>query len=336
MSVQTLTKKLFETTDGSAISRIVKKLMKEANRYRNDVIVVLFEYMKNGNIEHWRSFVVPDVISIIEDGETSYSIYFEEGLLDPVTAYWCVSGLLKTAGLDCYKLLTEFALDESNDLDSRSHAIKCLANDSNQTFVSGLPTDPGHWKQEELPIDQLKKWSTEGFPKGEGFRPPLQHPSLENPVSDIELLASIFENKLAKYRSRDQDLANPSNWLVFANPADIEDIRSKWTLPELYLEFLEKFSPLKVLVSGINLYGASDLIKAQHGYSYNPVKNVVIGNWPLEYVVIADRGADPFVIDLSNIKHGDAPVLTATHGQGEWRFEKHTGKFKTFLSRLSK
>ena len=28
MSVQTLTKKLFETTDGEAISKIVKKLMK--------------------------------------------------------------------------------------------------------------------------------------------------------------------------------------------------------------------------------------------------------------------------------------------------------------------
>ncbi len=124
----------------------------------------------------------------------------------------------------------------------------------------------------------------------------------------------------------------------------MKQIKERWNLPKEYLEFLEKNeSGIEIddvkedvedefgLANGIALYGYSNLIKNQDGYSYNSIKKEVLEEWPKDYVVIADTGADPFVLDLSQSNGSDAPVLFAYHGEGKWDFKKHFDSFKIFL-----
>src|SRR5260370_9601633 len=92
----------------------------------------------------------------------------------------------------------------------------------------------------------------------------------------------------------------------------------------MYSEFLRNFSPLRVNVvsrrhyQGLDLYGASELLSAQSGYSLDALTGERIGGWPLEYLVIANHAGDPFVLDLSQPGTVDAPVLTAGHDHPPW------------------
>lgn len=65
---------------------------------------------------------------------------------------------------------------------------------------------------------------------------------------------------------------SPSNWLAVANADDIEEIKSRWKLPSVYLDFLTRFSPVRVTLEskrfwngGLQLFGAAELIEAQAG-----------------------------------------------------------------------
>ncbi len=137
----------------------------------------------------------------------------------------------------------------------------------------------------------------------------------------------MLEKKLAASRKKEQDLAQPSNWLTIASAADMAGIAQRWALPEHYRRFLACHSPLRVLIDsqqyfqGLSLYGAAGLIKAQHGYAWNPVSGETIAGWPEQYLVIADAGADPYCLDLGAIADGDAPVYHAEHGMGAWCFD---------------
>lgn len=120
----------------------------------------------------------------------------------------------------------------------------------------------------------------------------------------------------------------------------------------MYSEFLRNFSPLRVdIVSrryyqGLNLFGASELLTAQHGYSLNPLTAERIDGWPPEYLVIANHAGDPLVLDLSQPSTVDAPVLTAGHDDppvltagglnSGWNFAREAPSFLIFLERLSR
>jgi hypothetical protein len=86
---------------------------------------------------------------------------------------------------------------------------------------------------------------------------------------------------------------------------------------------------------GLELYGAGDLVRSQDGYSFNPVENKPIPEWPVGYLVIASIAGDPFVLDLSAMKGNDAPVRFALHGQGRWEFKKVASSFLMFLKQLA-
>jgi hypothetical protein len=111
----------------------------------------------------------------------------------------------------------------------------------------------------------------------------------------------------------------------------LSEINNRWNLPKVYLEYLEKHEEDEFLEE-MRLYGSTNLISNQEGYSYNPVTQKIIEVWPENYVVIADIDADPFVLDLSNSDGKDAPVLFAYHGEGEWSFEKCADSFGEFIS----
>ncbi len=142
-------------------------------------------------------------------------------------------------------------------------------------------------------------------------------------------------------RTKNQDLSNPTNWLVIADETDILDIEKKWKLPENYLLFLKNYSPLNVYIDskkyfqGLRLYGASELLKRQGGYSFNPIINQTIDEWPKNFVVIADAGADPYCIDINQLKDNDAPVYTSIHGTGNWEFELYADSFLNFLKEIA-
>ena len=88
-------------------------------------------------------------------------------------------------------------------------------------------------------------------------------------------------------------------------------------------------------IGAIGLYGASCLLDHQAGYSWNPVENTRIDDWPDGLVVIGDDNADPFALDLNRSDGQDAPVLWAMHGMGSWDFEEHSPSFEDFLRYLA-
>ena len=121
----------------------------------------------------------------------------------------------------------------------------------------------------------------------------------------------------------------------------INKIKERWNLPSVYLDYLAeypkkgKFIDDERFVNGLNLYGASELIKRQEGYSYNPIEKKPIDDWPKNYVVIADDGADPYVLDLSQSDGKEAPILFAYHGEGEWDFQEYASSVTEFIKSLN-
>jgi hypothetical protein len=327
--------------DGIETHRLFARLLRAKNDHPKDVGSILAEYAKIGPLDHCRDHAMAQLTKIVPTGDLTFRSVFEWGLTDPNTAYWSLEGLVRVAGQTSYSQLVAFALDASQKIEQRSKAVKELALDSGQHFIRGLPSDPGRWRGEQLPLRELSQWAAAGFPRGPGFERPPRHPKLDNPVSAIDSIASRLDAKLAKSRQERQDIANPSNWLTPASAADISAAQALWPLPDVYVEFLSKFSPLRVAVEsrrhyqGLCLYGAAELIARQQGYSRNPLTQSVLAGWPLGYVVIADHAADPFVLDLSNRPVTDAPILTALHGTGVWEFRKEAPSFLRFLQRLA-
>jgi len=336
-----LHRKLFDETDGSKFATLKDRLIKKHGETdRLAVLEILSAYARDGQLLHWRSSLLNAIVDLMRPQELQD--FFNWAVTMPELAYWGIDGLLKSQGKQAYDTVVAMAVSDHLRLEVKAKAVKSLAVFSRQPFDAGLSPDPGHWKAGSLPLEDVLAWQRAGYPDGAGFAPPATHPSLAKPASALEKAAALLEQRLAKERQQDQDLARPSNWLVVADVADLAAIDQRWPLPAIYRDFLARFSPLRVYIDsedyfqGLNLYGASDLIKAQHGYSYNPVDQEVIAGWPAHYVVIADAGADPYCLDLSAIDNGDAPVYTAEHGAGAWEFTRHADSFVDFVEEIAK
>lgn len=126
----------------------------------------------------------------------------------------------------------------------------------------------------------------------------------------------------------------------------LEEICSKWSLPDIYIEFLRNHEEnLYVNVNDedddeeedffykeeIEVYGAKHLIEGQEGYAYNPVQKSVIEDWNPNYIVIANYNADPYCIDISQ---ENSPVYYAVHGLGRWEFEEDSKSVEEFFDFL--
>ena len=336
-----LHRKLFDETDGSKFARLKERLLKKhAANERLAVLDILMAYARDGQLLHWRAFLMSDIVHLVEGSQ--HAAFFAWALGQPELAYRAVDGLLKSTGVEAYAPLVALAASGATRLEVRAKAVKSLAVFSRQPFDAGLPRDPGHWKAEQLRVAEVLAWQADGYPDGHGFAAPATHASLAAPQSPLEKAAARLEKKLAARRRREQDLAQPSNWLAIAQPDDMRQINARWRLPEHYQRFLACYSPLRVSIDGedyfqgLNLYGAAELVKRQHGYAWNPVTQESIAGWPEHYLVIADAGADPYCLDLSAIENGDAPVYTAEHGAGAWHFERHADSFVDFLKEIAK
>ena len=278
----------------------------------------------------------------IKGTDAAFAAMFRRWLVDADLRYWSILGYINSAQKGAYEELIQLAENDSFLLEQRAHAIKCLARFSKQKFDRGLPSDPGFWKPEHLRLGELRAWARSGYPDGVGYGKPNQHPALTNPQTEFERIVQKLEKKLAKQRKKQQDLAEPTNWLVIADMEDISRIKARWELPTTCLDFLTRFSPLRVIIEKRKfwnpfwLFGAAELLEGQYGYSYSPIAKEPIPDWPAHLVVIASHGGDPYVLDLSRSDGDDAPIMTAEHGTGEWNFKPVADSFAQFLGQLSK
>lgn len=332
---------LFAETDGNKFATLKDKLIRSyAGKDRQAVIEALVRYAREGRLMHWRAFLMTDIIQLVAPAENSWRSFFEWAVTEPALAYRATDGLLKTAGREAYPALVALAANENLPTEKRAKAVKSLAMYSRQPFDRELPSDPGYWKPEQLRLDELIAWQEQGYPDGAGYAPPQVHPSLLHPGNDFEKLMAKLDKQLEKKRRKNKDHANPSDWLVMADEKDISYIRDRWALPEVYATFLQYYSPLKVtlvgpdFVEGLFLYGAHELAERQGGYAYNTVTGENLADWPSHLLVIGDDGADPYCLDLSAVKDGDAPVYTAEHGQGKWAFELYAESFTALITKL--
>ncbi|MCU1125389.1 SMI1/KNR4 family protein [Stenotrophomonas maltophilia] len=102
------------------------------------------------------------------------------------------------------------------------------------------------------------------------------------------------------------------------------DWQGPFPLPPVLARFYAQVGPLgheinaKVGNSGITIPGLDVWMPPlrrvwshQAGYRWHGISGEPIDNWPSNWLVIADRGADPFILDLD-----DGRVLFSHHGAG--------------------
>ena len=342
-NIERLHESLMTATNGKVACNAIDGLAKLAKKGDGDAKASLAEYMIDGGMDHVRDFACSSLAELVDESDKELAPRFEEGLSDDTIRYWCILGYANTLGREAYEKLTSIVLDESIPAEVRAQAVKCLGSRSGQPFDRQLPSDPGEWQESDIRIDEIVAWSEAGYPDGTGHPSPVRHPALDNPKSSLEKSASRLDKRLAKQRSKRQDPADPTDWLVVTEADDLKKLTSRWELPSVYLDFLTRFSPVKVTLEskqfwngGLQLFGAAELVEAQEGYAYNPVKKKAIRGWPKDYVVIASHGGDPFVLDLSSSDGQEAPVLTAEHGTGKWDFDEEAESFEQFLKSLAK
>ena len=64
-------------------------------------------------------------------------------------------------------------------------------------------------------------------------------------------------------------------------------------------------------------------------------KNELFPDWKAHWLIIADKDADPYILNLSKSDGNDAPIYKAPHGAGEWKWRKVASSFLEFLEKLS-
>ena len=249
-------------------------------------------------------------------------------------SYWVMEFVTKLVKKESYEFLID-VIKSDEHLEVRANAIKRLAIVSGQHFDRNLPKNPGHWKENDIRIDELNKWIEDGCQDGPGYFPPRQDDALFNPTNHFEEVVSKLNKKLIKEQDND-DYSNYDNFLIIPDDKELNMVLEKYNIKGIYLEFLKRFSPCNTIIpKGMNeilLYGVDNIIENQTGYSVDSDNNIV-EDWPNNYLVIADKFADPYCIDIAN---EDSAIYFAKHGQGVWKFKKVYNNFIEFLEYLAK
>lgn len=295
---------------------------------RTKTIEYLIKYADKATIH--KDFIIKYICELVQMGENRYAEFFRWAINQGL-AYYAVEGLIKAEGEKAYPFLVDFI--QKTDKEKGGKAVIMLAKYSGQPFDYDLPNDPAYWKT--LPIDDLLKWQQDGYPQLEP-KEEIFVPLIQNPQTELDFVMQKLEKKLIKERKKWRVGSWEYNRTCLETPdyQTIEKINKQWQLPELYLEFLQKYSPKNYLFSKmITLYGAQILVDRQEGYAWDSSGEKFF-DWDENWVVIADREADPYIIDLSKIGNGDCPIYKAPHGAGIWKFKKIANGFLDFLNKL--
>ncbi|GMU84271.1 MAG: hypothetical protein AMXMBFR47_41410 [Planctomycetota bacterium] len=307
----------------------------------------LVDFIFSGAPDHVRAHAAALLAHCARETDGVLREAFHRACEAPELDYWAVEGLARAGGRSEYETLITIAFDTNRRRDVRSHAIKWLATLSGQRFDRDLSWDPGYWKESDLRLDEIIAWRAAGYPEGTGYAPPPRDPALDDPRSPLERAAAALDRKLAGLRAESQDAANPTNWLSPPAESDLATISARWPLPTRYLEFLRRFSPVRVSIPGrryitaLEMFGAADLMKGQVGYSVYSNTGERIESWPAHFLVIAADNADPYVLDLSQSNGVDAPVLYAMHDylgdeDTEGEFDVVSPSFLAWLRRVGR
>ena len=317
-----------------------KKLLKKAdyNFYIDELLAIL----ENNKIKFHNGFVMAQMSDIFQSESVDYyqnerlEIILKNRYYDGHESekYWIVELLPNVIGKKAYDFL--IAVIHSNDkLAIRANAIKQLAIISKQPFDKNLPKDPGHWKETDLRLDDIDQWIKDGCREECEYLPPNQDKSLFEPTTKFEMVVSKLNQKLQKDQNH-QDYSNYDNFLIVADENKISKICQKYNLKGIYLEFIKRYSPCNVIIQkgmyDILLYGADNILENQTGYSIDK-NGCPFEGFPENYLVIADRCADPYCIDLED---EDSKIYFAIHGEGKWKFKKAYNSFIEFLEYLIK
>jgi SMI1 / KNR4 family (SUKH-1) len=332
---------LNQLRDGFKVYKQIEKLSKKATvgSARLFVVQALLDYAEKGSFVAHRSSALDAAIPFLDANDTAFESILYRLLERNETTYWSMDALMKVLGRDCYPVLAKFALNGRNDLDDRAKAFEVLCQHAHLPWIEKLPDDPGEWLSKDLPLKELRDWIKQGYSITTRIPQVKCHPDLLRPKTELDRTAQALEAVLAIQLANQRERSPTQGRLLPSSPATIETLLQRWKLPSIYVRFLKKYSPNSVLISmkrqveDLQLFGAAELELAQDGYSHNSIKNEVIDIWPTHYVVIAEMAGDPFVLDLSAAKKGDAPVLTAKHGQGAWKFRKFADTFLEFLQK---
>lgn len=332
-------KKLLDTEDGITVVNTINSLTKKVDESNREVILnALMCYAERGRVVFHQGHAVAQAVDIVREKDAEYAEFFrscmESG--DSSKRYFGIKGYIKVMEKNSYAYLVEYVFSQEVSLEDKALIIKEISKLSNNPFDAGKPYECREWKESDIDYEAIRAWAQDGFPDGKGYEQPICHECLMHPESKEEKLYVRLEKILLKKREKKQDLAHPSNWVVKAKQADLERILKLWEIPQYYLDFLEKASPLKAdfKIKGygtVNVYGAHNLIKGQEGYSYNPCTDEKIEDWNSNYIVIANRFGDPFCIDFLQ---ENSLVYFALHGEGKWEFDVAFESFQQFLKAL--
>ena len=248
--------------------------------------------------------------------------------------YWIVRLASKLGQKEAYDFLID-VIKSDEALNVRANAMKSLAMVAKQPFDKGLPKDPGKWKQEDIRMQALDGWISEGRPDGEGYPLPRLDDALFHPTTELEAAVAKLNAKLSAIQDT-KDFSSYDNFLTVANEDTWNVLVQTYRIRGIYVEFLKRFSPCHVVVTkGMNeilLYGVDDLANNQVGYGIDQGGRKLEG-WPENYLVIADRFGDPYCIDVTK---EDSKVFFSAHGEGDWKFKKAYNSFADFLDYLAK
>ena len=114
-------------------------------------------------------------------------------------------------------------------------------------------------------------------------------------------------------------------------------------LPAVVARFYAQVGPLgieinaKVGHAGITIPGLEVWIPPlqrlwshQAGYRWHGISGEPIDDWPSNWLVIADHGADPFMLDMD-----DGRILFAQHGRGHWDADVFLEDLPTLMAALA-
>ena len=112
-------------------------------------------------------------------------------------------------------------------------------------------------------------------------------------------------------------------------------------LPTQLRQYLVEYAPAPSFAfssvgNPVELYESKQVSHRALGYNFNPVTCKIIEGWSNSWVLIADEGADPIIVDLDEGSgDGAFPVFQAMHGVGAWEFSKIADSLPQFLVLLS-
>ncbi|MBM3992588.1 MAG: SMI1/KNR4 family protein [Planctomycetes bacterium] len=335
--VSDLSVALFATADESVASDAIFRLSVKAKKGDAEALAVLARYAENGSLPGRRAYACYYLVHSVGKGSHSITDLFRRGLVDPAIRFFCIPGYLQSVGKEAYVELVGIAEDATVPIEHRAYAIRCLSRFSEQSFDRNLP-EPSRWREADLRLTELRAWADAGYP--DGAPPPIvRHPALDQPTTAFERTVCRLDQKLKK---RQKPRNKPRCWLAPGSAGDLERIAARWKLPDVYRDFLTRFTPVQVLLParrlpyGVHVFGAHELIECQSGYACSPIDETPLSDWPAHLLVIASHNGDPFVLDLARVANGDAPVLVGERGKDAWKFRRVATSFAEFLEELAR